>query len=250
MSFHVIIPARYQSARFPGKVLTPIGKKTMLEHVFDRAQESGADSIVIATDDERIKAAAEAFGATVCLTSESPVSGTERIAEAITLLEYEENDVIVGLQADEPFLPSKVIKQLAEDLEEHDNVKVASVCQIITDPKELFNPNVTKVVLNHRKYAMYFTRAPIPWERDNFSFEKLPKKLQGTHYRHIGLYAYRASFLPDFVEMEPCESEELELLEQQRILWHGGRIHMLVTKENIPPGVDTKDDLERVRGYA
>jgi len=248
MNFHIIIPARYQSTRLPGKVLADIGGKSMIQHVYERALESGADSIVIATDDERIKTAAESFGATVCMTNEGHNSGTERIAEVANILDYSDDDIIVGLQADEPFMPSKVIQKLAEDLTEHDNVKVASVCRLIEGVEELFNPNITKVILNHRKYAMFFSRAPIPWERDNFSnSQQRPQKLIGEHYRHVGLYAYRASFLPYYIDLTPCEAEELELLEQLRILWHGGRIHMLVVKDAIPMGVDTPDDLERVR---
>ncbi len=250
MSFHIIIPARYESTRFPGKVLADLGGKPVLQHVYQLAELSGADSIVIGTDDDRIKKVAESFGATVCMTSESHQSGSERIAEVINLLEYEEDDVIVGLQADEPLIPATVIRQLANDVVEHDNVKVASVCQLIKNVDELFDPNITKVVLNRRKYAMYFSRSPIPYERENFPADGTkPKKLTGKHYRHIGIYAYRADFLTRYVETESCPAENMELLEQLRILWDGCRIHMTVSKENIPAGIDTETDLKRAQKH-
>jgi 3-deoxy-manno-octulosonate cytidylyltransferase (CMP-KDO synthetase) len=250
MGFHIIIPARYQSSRFPEKVLADIGGKPMLQHVFERAEESGAESIVIATDDERVRKVAEGFGATVCMTADTHETGTERIAETIDIVDYEEDDVIVGLQADEPFLPANVIKKLAGNLLTHDNIKIASICTPLTDPTELFNPSVTKVVLNHRNNAMYFSRAPIPWERGNFPVNgNQPDKLLGKHFRHIGLYAYRASFLSHYIEMEACPLEEMELLEQLRVLWNGGRIHMTIIKQQLPSGVDTEADLQAVRQH-
>lgn len=246
MSFHIIIPARYASSRFEGKVLADIAGKSMLQRVFDVANQTHAESVVIATEDKRVKEVAETFGATVCMTSEDHESGTERITEVIELLDYDDDDIIVGLQADEPFIPADVINQLAADLAEHTNVKVASLCTPIHEVSDIFNPNVTKVVLNQRKYAMYFSRAPIPWERGNFSENgNQVMELKGEHFRHIGIYAYRASFLPQYLAMDTCELEKMELLEQLRILWQCGRIHMSVVKQAVALGIDTKEDLAR-----
>lgn len=248
MEFHVVIPARFSATRLPGKVLIDINGKPMIQHVYERALESGAESIVIATDDERVKEVAEKFGATVCMTNDSHQSGTERVAEAVNLLDYNDDDIIVNLQGDEPFLPSTIIKQVAQELENHDNVKMASVCCAINTIEELFSANIAKVILNHRKQALYFSRAPIPWERDHFIMgEKVAKKMLGTHYRHIGIYAFRASFLQQYIEMEPCEAEQLEFLEQLRVLWNGGRIQMAIVKQNVPRGVDTETDLVAIR---
>lgn len=245
MSFHIIIPARYHSSRFPGKVLAELKGKPILQHVFEVAQKTGAESVVVATEDEKVKKVAESFGATVCMTSDTHETGTERIAEVVDTLEYDDEDIIIGLQADEPFVPASVVKQLANELEEHDNVKVASLCQELTNIEDLFNPHITKVVLNRRKHAMYFSRAPIPFERDNFTDGKKPKALTGKHYRHIGIYGYRADFLEKYVEMDECPAEQMEKLEQLRFLWEGVRIQMLLVKDNIPAGIDTEEDLRR-----
>ncbi len=249
MAFHVIIPARYHSSRLPNKVLADIGGQPMLQHVFMRAQESGAESVVIAADDEQVQKVAENFGANVCMTQNEHPSGSDRIAEAVNLLDYEQDDIIIGLQADEPFVPPQVIKQLAKEIEERDNSKVASLCHEISEVADVFNPSVVKVVLNHRRNAMYFSRAPIPWERGHFAANKLPKTLKTTHYRHIGIYAYRAGFLSQFLEMEACELEQTECLEQLRVLWNAGRIHMAVIDNVVPHGVDTEADLEAARAY-
>ena len=248
MEFHVIIPARYDSTRLPGKVLLDIGGKPMIQHVYERALDSGAEEVIIATDDKRISAAAESFGAHVCMTSSDHQSGTERLSEAAVALGLEDEEIVVCVQGDEPLIPPQVIRQVAEDLDEHDNVKVSTVCEAITHVNDLFDPNTTKVVMNRRNYAMYFSRAPIPWERDAFADpDKKNITLSGSHFRHIGLYAYRVGFLQEYMEWGPCSPEELEVLEQLRILWHGGRIHVVVSKTTIPSGVDTEEDLKRAR---
>lgn len=248
MDFHVIIPVRYDSTRLPGKALLDIAGKPMLQHVYERAVASGAQEIVIATDDKRIAEAAESFGAHVCMTSADHSSGTERLAEAVVALGLEDDEIVVCLQGDEPLIPPAVIRQVAEDLAEHDNVKVSTICEPIKDAAELFNPNSIKVVMNRRHYAMYFSRAPIPWERDTFS-DNDNIKLNGSHYRHVGLYAYRVGFVQEYLEWGACPAEELEALEQLRILWQGNRIHMVVVNANLPPGVDTEEDLVRVREH-
>lgn len=251
MDFHVIIPARLHSTRLPGKVLLTIAGKPMLQHVHERAIESGAQHVVIATDDEKVAEVAEHFGASVCMTADSHQSGTERLAEAVASLGYESDDIIVCLQADEPMMPPALIRQLAMNLEEHDHVKVATFATKLKSAEELLNPNVVKVVLNYRNYATYFSRAPIPWDRDQFSqiqsthSEKLT--LSDAYHRHIGLYAYRAGFLETYSNWPSCLNERLESLEQLRILWNGYKIHVGITDISIPSGVDTQADLDRVK---
>lgn len=244
MEFRVVIPARFDSTRLPGKVLINMGGKTMLQHVYERAIESGADSVVIATDSEKVTKAAQGFGAKVCMTSAEHISGTDRVAEAVLALDYAPDEIIVNVQADQPLIPAQAIRQVAEDLEKHDNVKISSLCERITDGTELFNSSVVKVVLNWRNYAMYFSRAPIPWDVEKF------KDQTGTpnefHYKHIGLYAYRVSFLQEYIEWPPCPLEKVESLEQLRVLWNGIRLHMAISKEKIPMEVNTKADLDKV----
>ena len=248
MEFRIIIPARYESTRLPGKVLKEIRGKPMVQHVYDRAVESGADHVLVATDHRKVVEAVEGFGGNVCLTSSEHQSGTERLAEAVEALDCEDEEIVIGLQADEPLMPADAIRQLAESLEEHDNVKVASLCQPIIDAEELFNPHVVKVVLNRRNFAMYFSRAPIPWDREHFSNESQAKPTE-HHYRHIGIYGYRAAFLREYIEWSDSPLESIESLEQLRILWHGGRILMNISKKMIPPGVDTEADLRKVAAY-
>lgn len=247
--FRIIIPVRYDSVRLPGKALLDIAGKPMIQHVYERAAASGAESVVIATDNERIQKVAEDFGATVCMTSPEHQSGSERLAEAIVALGYPDDDVVVNVQGDEPLIPSGIIKQVAQDLLDHDNIKVATLCEPIKDAADIFNPHIVKVVMNRRGYALYFSRAPIPWIRDHFP-------LQGDasfnneapeHFRHIGIYAYRVGFLQEYVAWEACPLEKMEALEQLRVLWHGGRIHVAIAKEKSPLGVDTEEDLEKVR---
>lgn len=251
--FRIIIPARFNSVRLPGKVLKDIAGKPMVQHVYERALESGAMSVVIATDDEKVAEACEKFHAPVCMTAKSHQSGTGRLAEAVTELDYDDEDVIVCVQADEPQIPPEIISQVANDLVEHDNVKVATMAVRITDPHDLFNLNAVKVVLNHRNYAMYFSRAPIPWQRDGFNFKEMPPKsinleiLKEHYLRHIGIYAYRAGFLEVYTNCSVSPLETLESLEQLRILWNGYKIHVGVTTLHVPGGVDQEVDLERVR---
>ena len=246
MEFHVIIPARYGSSRLPGKLLLDLAGKPMLEHVYLKAVDSGAESVVIATDSEEIEQVAKNFGATVCMTSADHQSGTERLSEVVEVLEYESDEIIVCVQGDEPLIVPDIIYQVAEDLDEFDNVKVASLYQPIKDVDLLFDPNIVKVVLNRRNHAIYFSRAPIPWGRESFS-DKESIELNGSYNAHIGLYAYRVSFLRDYMGWSSCQIEDLELLEQLRILWNGGRIHMSQAKSYCPAGVDTQEDLVRVQ---
>ncbi len=238
---HVIIPARYASTRLPGKPLLDIAGKPMIQHVYERARESGAQSVTVATDDVRIRAACEKFGAKVVMTSEAHRSGTERLAEAIQKLALGPDEIVVNVQGDEPLMPPAVIRRTAETLAAHADAVVATVCCPIHDAAEFRNPNVVKVVSDVRGYALYFSRAPIPYPRDG-------GRSPAAH-RHIGLYAYRAGYVAQYVRIAPSPHEQAEQLEQLRVLWHGGRIAVWVTNEAPPAGVDSPEDLERVRQY-
>ena len=245
MSFHVIIPARLNSIRFPGKVLKDLAGKPMIQYVYENAAQCGAASVTIATDDETIADVAEAFGGAVCMTDSSHQSGTERICEAVEALELESDDVVIGLQADEPLIPQSMIQLLAEDLVEHEHIKVASLCSPIQSTEDLFNANVVKVVLNRRHYAVYFSRAPMPWNRDGMTAPS-DMTLTSHHYRHIGMYGYRVAFLDDYKKWSASPLESIEQLEQLRIIWNGGRIHMRIYEQPVPPGVDTEEELKAV----
>lgn len=247
MAFSIVIPARLASTRLPNKVLADIGGKPMLQHVYELAQASAAEMVFIATDSPEIEAVAQGFGATVCMTSPDHPTGTERVAEAIEALSFEDNYIVLSLQADEPQMPVSLINSLATALENNEMLKVATPCQRIDTPEQLFDPSVVKVVMNERSHACYFSRAPIPWDRELFALGKIPKTLAIDYYRHIGLYAYRAGFLNRFLSWDPAPAESVERLEQLRVLWNGGKIHMVVTDEYVPAGVDTPEDLERVR---
>lgn len=250
MEFNVIIPVRYASPTLPGKYLMDIAGKPMLQHVYELSLESGAENVVIATDSEQIAEVAKGFGAEVCMTSADHQSGTERVAEAIVALGYDDEDIIVTVQGDEPLAPSELIHQVASNLVKYDGVKVATLCEPIKKPEDLFNPNVIKIVTNRRGYALCFSRAPITWEHNNPHFSKADVAkcvLTGDHYRHIRLYAYRAGFLQEYVQWEQCAIEKMECLEQLRILWNCSRIQVGIAKKPMPMGVDTLEDLEAIR---
>lgn len=248
MSFRVLIPARYQASRLPGKPLLDIAGKPMIQHVYERAQESGAQSVVVCTDDTRIQQAAENFGAEVCMTSPEHSSGTERLAEAARILGYGADEIVVNLQGDEPLMPNGLLAQVAEALEGDTSADMATLCVRIHTAAELFDPHVVKVVMDASGGALYFSRAVVPWDRDAFAVttEELPT--QAVHYRHLGIYAYRVGYLERYVELPACDLERMESLEQLRVLWHGGRIHVAEAQEMPPAGIDTPADLERVRG--
>lgn len=235
---HVIIPARYASTRLPGKPLADIAGKPMIQHVYERARESGAQSVTVATDDARIRTACEKFGAQVVMTAESHRSGTERLAEAIRQLGLSPDQIVVNVQGDEPLMPPAIIRRTAEVLAAHADAVVATVCCPIHDDVELRNSNVVKVVRDAQGYALYFSRAPIPFARDG---RRAPAS------RHIGLYAYRAGYIAQYLQLAPSPYEQAEQLEQLRVLWHGGRIALWETDQAPPAGVDSAEDLERVR---
>ena len=247
MSFIVLIPARFASTRLPGKPLSDIVGKPMVVRVAERARASGAERVVIATDDERIRAAALEHGIDAVLTRSDHATGTDRLAEAAAQLKLEEGAIVVNVQGDEPLLEPALIREVAQELRAHAEASIATACHLIDDPQEAFNPNVVKVVLDRAGYALYFSRATIPWARDAFASarDKLPLGL--PLYRHYGIYAYRVGFLRHYPSLAPAPIERFEALEQLRALWYGYRIAVKITTGTPAPGVDTEEDLARVR---
>jgi 3-deoxy-manno-octulosonate cytidylyltransferase (CMP-KDO synthetase) len=242
--FKVVIPARYASTRLPGKPLRQLAGRPMLQHVHECARRSGADEIVVATDDRRIETAAAAFGANVCMTSTEHASGTERLTEVVEQLGWQQDTIVVNLQGDEPMMPPELIRLAADNLARHEDAAIATLASPITDSGQKTDPNVVKVVLDRAGYAMYFSRAPIPWQRDSVTGEH-PGNERGDALHHIGMYAYRAGFLLRFRQLEPSPLEVVEKLEQLRALWHGLKIHVGIATTAPGPGVDTEADLLR-----
>jgi 3-deoxy-manno-octulosonate cytidylyltransferase (CMP-KDO synthetase) len=242
MSFRVVIPARYGAQRLPGKPLLPLAGRPMVEHVWRRAQESGALEVVIATDDERIAVAARGFGAEVELTEPALPSGTDRCAAVAARRGWDDDAVVVNLQGDEPLMPPALLRQVAELLAQDDEASLATLCTPIAAAAELADPNVVKVVFAQDGTALYFSRAPVPWDRDAAG---RATAAQGAH-RHLGIYAYRVAALARLTALPACELERIERLEQLRALWHGMRIRIDVARTLPGPGVDTPADLARV----
>jgi len=219
----------------------------MVVRVAERALESGATRVVVATDDERVRVAVAALGISVCMTRGDHATGTDRLAEAASALDLAEDEIVVNVQGDEPLLDPALMRGMAALLDAHPGASIATACHPIDNAEEAFNPNVVKVALDAAGYALYFSRATIPWARDSFAqtTHALPPGL--PLYRHYGLYAYRASFLRAFPTLEPAPIERFEALEQLRALWHGYRIVVEVTQGTPAPGIDTPEDLARVR---
>ncbi|PWV59504.1 3-deoxy-manno-octulosonate cytidylyltransferase [Plasticicumulans acidivorans] len=245
MDFRVAIPARFASTRLPGKPLRLIAGRPMLEHVWQQALASGASEVVIATDDARIVDAAQSFGAEVALTRADHASGTDRLAELADIRGWADEDIIVNVQGDEPLLPPALIRETALALAAHPQAGIETLAAPLAE-HELFDPNAVKLVTDAEAYALYFSRAPIPWHRDRFArgARELPPGI--PYWRHIGLYAYRTSVLRRYPQLAPSPLEQAESLEQLRALWHGIRIHVLLTDVMPPAGVDTEADLARV----
>ncbi|AIA71355.1 3-deoxy-manno-octulosonate cytidylyltransferase [Pectobacterium atrosepticum SCRI1043] len=244
MTFTVIIPARFASSRLPGKPLADINGKPMVVHVMERAQESGAQRVIVATDHPDVEVAVRQAGGEVCLTRADHNSGTERLAEVIERYGFTDDDIIVNVQGDEPLIPSVIIRQVAENLAAS-KAGMATLAVPIETSEEAFNPNAVKVVTDAEGYALYFSRATIPWDRERFAQSK---ETIGDHFlRHIGIYAYRAGFVRRYVTWAPSQLEQIELLEQLRVLWYGEKIHVAVAKAVPSVGVDTPEDLARVR---
>ena len=246
MKFSVIIPARYASTRFPGKPLADVAGKPMVVRVAERAARSGAAEVLIATDDARIARTAEQHGFKAVMTRRDHASGTDRIAEVAARRRYRSGHIIVNVQGDEPLIAPALIRQVAAGLARHRAAAMATACHPIADARELANPNVVKVALDRDGYALYFSRAPIPFARDAFArgVSRIPPGLPA--YRHLGIYAYRAGFLRAFMRLAPAAIERFEALEQLRALAHGYRIHCAVTRAASHPGVDTPADLKRL----
>ncbi|MBD8493784.1 3-deoxy-manno-octulosonate cytidylyltransferase [Pseudomonas syringae] len=245
--FTVVIPARFGSSRFPGKPLKTIAGKPMVQHVWEQARKSSAARVVVATDDARIFEACQGFGAEVLLTREDHNSGTDRLAEVAGKLGLAADAIVVNVQGDEPLIPPSVIDQVAANLAAHPEAGIATLAEPLEDVTSLFNPNVVKVATDINGLALTFSRAPLPWARDALAASRDVLPAGVPYRRHIGIYAYRAGFLHDFVAWGPCWLENTESLEQLRALWHGVRIHVADAVEAPPAGVDTPEDLERVR---
>ncbi|TCV98153.1 3-deoxy-manno-octulosonate cytidylyltransferase [Biostraticola tofi] len=244
MSFIAIIPARYASSRLPGKPLADINGKPMVVHVMERAIESGADRVIVATDHQGVFDAVTRAGGEACLTRADHHSGTERLAEVIERYRFSDHQIVVNVQGDEPLIPPVIVRQVANNLASCE-AGMATLAVPILTAEEAFNPNAVKVVMDSRGYALYFSRAAIPWDRERFAQSRA--EIGDSFLRHIGIYAYRAGFIRGYVQWQPSKLEQIEILEQLRVLWYGEKIHVAVAHEVPGIGVDTPEELERVR---
>lgn len=246
--FIVVIPARYASTRLPGKPLADIAGKPMVARVWEQARRSSAARVVVATDDPRIEAALQPLGAEIVMTRDDHSTGTDRLAEVVEQLALSDDAIVVNVQGDEPLLPAELIDQVAARLIQDEGASVATLAEPINDVETLFNANVVKVTRAMSGRALTFSRAPMPWDREGF---REPPQMLSTDawLRHIGLYAYRAGFLRDFSQWMPAPIEQLEQLEQLRALYHGHAIQVALAEVTPPGGVDTQEDLERVRAW-
>lgn len=247
MAYTVVIPARYGSTRLPGKPLLEIHGKPMVQRVWEQACLSGAQRVVIATDDQRIFDAAAGFGAQVCMTATEHPSGTDRLQQVATELDLPGDHIVVNVQGDEPLIPPQVIDQVAANLAGNTAAGMATLCEEISGIEDLTNPNVVKVVFDVRGMALYFSRAPVPWPRDAFMDAQDSMPEDGVWFRHIGIYAYRTTFLHEYVTWSPAPQELLEHLEQLRAMHNGVSIHVAIAGAAVPGGVDTQADLDQVR---
>jgi 3-deoxy-manno-octulosonate cytidylyltransferase (CMP-KDO synthetase) len=253
--FYAVIPARYASTRLPGKPMADIAGKPMVVRVAERAAMSGAREVWVATDHAAVAEAVRAHGHRVCMTSPDCASGTDRLAEVALQRGWPDDAVVVNVQGDEPLVDPDLVRRTAQLLHARRDAAMTTVCHPLHEAHEVFNPNVVKVVLDAQSYALYFSRAPIPWARDAWAelplaphpscLARIPQGL--PVYRHVGLYAYRVGFLKTYPKLSRPPLEEYEALEQLRALWHGHRIAVITTDQATPPGVDTEADLEQVR---
>lgn len=257
MKFTIIIPARYASTRLAAKPLLDIVGKPMIQRVYEAASRSSAQKVIIATDDQRIFDCAKSFSAEVCLTSINHISGTDRLQEVVSQLELKPDEIVVNVQGDEPLIAPELINQVAKNLSENKWASVATLCEPMEQLAQVFNPNQVKALFNNHGEALYFSRAPIPWSRDLIDLNQTAENKYSisinqslkpeNYYRHIGLYAYRVSFLHEFVTWQPSRLELSESLEQLRALSNGKKIHLAKALCEVAPGVDTREDLDRVR---
>lgn len=267
LTFHAVIPARHASTRLPGKPLLPIAGKPMVVRVAEQAAQSGAQQIWIATDHHAIADVVHEHGFKACLTKDTHASGTDRIAEVVEQLGWPDDTIVVNAQGDEPLIPPSLIRAVAQHLHDHPECAIATACHRIHDEASLRNPNIVKTILDKQGNALYFSRAPIPYPRDAFKVlsssagrDDCSSSLRGEVgrgalpadlpvLRHIGLYAYRASFLRAYGKLAPAAIEQFEALEQLRALYHGYKIGVFITEQAPPGGVDTEQDLHAVRQY-
>jgi len=256
MSFVVVIPARFQSSRLPGKVLADINGKPMIQWVVEKAQQSGASQVIVATDNDEVATVVQGFGGEVCKTRADHHSGTERLAEVMEQYQFDDDQVIVNVQGDEPFIPAENIAQVARNLANQQRTsqqqaRMATLAVHIHDVEEALNPNAVKVLCDKNGYAMYFSRATIPYDRERFLNHETIQGIGDFYLRHIGIYAYRAGFIKDYVQWPASELEQVESLEQLRVLWQGEKVHVAVAESRLPvEGVDTPEDLAKARAFA
>jgi len=239
-AFHIVIPARYASSRFPGKPLVEINGKTMLQHVYDVAKKSSASSIIIATDDQRIMDAAQIFCDQVLMTSDQHHSGTDRLAQVSQIKQWTDDEIVVNLQGDEPLTPVALLQQVANNLHCNQAASIATLSTPLLNIKEMDDPDIVKLVTDADGYALYFSRASIPFQRDG------EERTISHCHRHLGIYAYRVSFLNAYSQMPQCELEMTEKLEQLRAMYHGHKIHAQQAIKLPGPGIDTPEDLEKI----
>jgi len=249
LRYTVIIPARYASQRLHGKPLLDIAGKPMIQRVYEQVKDLGAQQIIIATDHDEIASVCEGFGAQVVMTSPEHPSGTDRLEEVVSKLDLDDDEIVVNVQGDEPLIPAALVEQVALNLSEHPEAGIATLCERMHDLDAILNPNAVKVVFDEHGFASYFSRAPIPYARDCFTDHPPRLPASAEYYRHIGMYAYRVGFLRQYVQWPPSMTEQTEKLEQLRALSNGVRIHIDLAAQNPPAGVDTQEDLDRVRAH-
>ena len=247
LAFKVVIPARMRSTRLPGKMLADIAGKPLVAWVAERARQSGADDVIVATDHQEIADAVAAHGFKVCTTAATHETGTDRLAEAVQLLGLAPGEIVVNVQGDEPLIDPALIRKVASELALRPNASIATAVHPIQAAETFFDPNVVKVVIDTDGYARYFSRAPIPFARDAFARDRASLPEGFPAYRHIGIYAYRVRYLQEYATLSPTAAERFEALEQLRALGHGHRIAVAFWNEAMEAGVDTREDLERVR---
>lgn len=247
MAKYIIIPARLKSTRLPNKMLLDIAGKPMIQRVYEQAiKTTNFDDVIIATDSDEIYKVASAFGAKVIMTDPNHESGTDRIAETVIKLGLSDDDIVVNVQGDEPLIPIENIEQTAQLLIINNKAVVSTLCEKITNSEDVYNPNNVKVVFDINQYALYFSRAPIPWERGVSENNEIKK---AEYFRHIGIYGYKVGFLKEYSNLTQSPLEKYESLEQLRVLGHGYKIAIEQAQKPTPAGVDTLADLEKVRKY-
>ena len=249
MTFRIVIPSRYASTRLPGKPLADIGGKAMVVRVVEAVRDCGASEIWVATDDERVKRVVETHGYQAMMTDVGHVSGTDRLAEVVTSLNWPDDAIVVNVQGDEPLIAPSLVVAVAQALEENPAAAIATAAHELQAAEDFFNSNVVKVVSDNSGRAMYFSRAPIPWARDAFASAAREFPADFLPQRHIGIYAYRVSFLKRYHQLTPAPMEQWESLEQLRALWHGFVIQVVSIDHAPAAGVDTAEDLARVREH-